>query len=217
METSKIKQYYQSDRIARDYDNERFSSFSGRTFDRLEKRAIGRVVDHVRRHIPNPRTLDAPCGTGRITELLLEQELSVLGGDISTAMIDVARKRCESFGDRATFQQLDLEHLDLPDSSFDLATCIRLFHHLTSQQRMPILKELARVSARFVLTNYSLSSPYYRLRRHVKRRLDSGVSRTNATWPEIIAEASAAGLQVCKTQMVLPGVSEDIIVLLKVQ
>jgi ubiquinone/menaquinone biosynthesis C-methylase UbiE len=212
--TLPVKDQYQDEQVARGYDRERFASLVGRSFDFLEKRALGRALAQVRRAIPAPRVLDVPCGTGRITELLLGQGLEVTGADISPAMMAVAQTKCERFGCNVHFQTLDLDDLDLPDRAFDLVTCIRLFHHLDSEQRRRVLRELARVSARFVLVNVAFSSPYYRLRRRCKRRLGQGVSRTSSTWAEIEAEAAFAGLTVAARYFVLPYASEDLVVLL---
>lgn len=210
-----IKQHYQKEQIARTYDRERFSSVTGWTFNKLELRALRDVLEKVRRAIPQPRVLDIPCGTGRITELWLGEGLEVLGGDISEAMLAIAREKCGGFDHTLGFRQLDLDHVDMPDGSFELVTCIRLFHHLETGERAAILRELARVSARFVLINVSYSSRIYRLRRRLKRTLRQGVSRTSSTWDEIQNEARNARLRILKTRMVLPLLSEDMIVLLE--
>jgi len=141
--------------------------------------------------------------------------LTVTGGDISTAMIAVARQKCSRFATRAAWRQLDLDQLDVPDNAFDLVTCIRLFHHLESDARARTLRELARVAKRHVMVNVAYSSPVYRMRRRVKRALGQGVSRTSSTWDEIVREASAAGLHVEATRFVCPLVSEDLIVLFR--
>lgn len=213
MSSATVKQHYQNERVAREYDRKRFSSFAGRTFDALEKRALRKVLNLARRDIPQPRTLDVPCGTGRITQLWLQEGLQVVGGDISQAMLNVAREKCASFGPRASFDRLDLDRLNLPDDCFDLVTCIRLFHHLASPARTAILRELSRVSSRFVLVNVSYSSAFYRLRRRVKRTLGQGVSRTSSTWSEIQNEAREAGLGLKHARMVARGLSEDMILL----
>lgn len=210
-----VKQYYQDQAVARAYDRQRFHGLVGRTFDYLEKRAIGRLVRRVRRLIPHPRVLDVPCGTGRITELLLAEGLEGAAGDISPAMMEVARERCGPRGVSLTFQRLDLDALELPDSCFDLVTCIRLFHHLESVDRARILRELARVTRRFVLVNVALSTSFYRLRRRLKRALRQGVSRTNSTWEEIRREAAVAGLVVRNYRFILPYLSEDLVLLLE--
>ncbi len=211
MTASFVKQHYQDESVARSYDRARFTDLPGRVFDRLEKRALRKAVRKVVALAPGPRVLDVPCGTGRITALLLADGLDVTAGDISQAMLDVARTKCAGFGHRVAFRQLDLDALELPGASFDLVTCIRLFHHLDTHERERILRELARVSRRFVLVNVSYSSPYYRLRRRVKRRLGQGVSATSSTWAEIQREASTAGLKIHAADFVLRFATEDLV------
>jgi ubiquinone/menaquinone biosynthesis C-methylase UbiE len=212
--TLPVKDQYLDEQVAHGYDRERFTSLVGRIFDFLEKRALGKALACVRRAVAMPRVLDVPCGTGRITEFLLSQGLAVTGADISPAMMAVARAKCARFGRQAHFQPLDLDSLDVPDGAFDLVSCVRLFHHLNTAQRRRVLRELARVSARFVLVNVAFSSPYYRLRRRWKRQLGQGVSRTSSTWAEIEAEAAFAGLAVAARYFVLPYASEDLVLLL---
>ena len=215
MSTTTVKHAYQNEIVAHDYDRERFANFAGRVFDRLEKRALRAMVRQVLSHTPTPSVLDVPCGTGRITELLLQEGLNTTGGDISTQMIDVAQRKLRRFGRQVTFQQLDLDALALPENSFNLVTCIRLFHHLHTDERATVLEQLARVSNRYVIINVSYSSPYYRLRRQVKRCLGQGVSRTSTTWRQLEHEAAYAGLRISSWRFVLPGISEDMIVLLE--
>jgi ubiquinone/menaquinone biosynthesis C-methylase UbiE len=210
-----VKDHYLDNSVAQDYDRERFSGVIGRTFHRLERRTLVSVVGLVTKEVPQPRVLDIPCGTGRITELLLEQGLTVTGGDISPAMIQVAREKLARFGSRASWRQLDLDRLDLEDNSFDLVTCIRLLHHLHTDARARVLREIARVTRRFVLINVSFSSPVYRLRRRVKRALGQGVSTASSTWAEIERETAAAGLRVQEHRMVWPLLSEDLVLLLR--
>ncbi len=210
-----IKQYYQNKTVARGYDRARFSGAVGRTFDRIEKRALASVVRAVTRDIPNPIVLDIPCGTGRITELLLSQGLTVIGGDISHEMIEVAKEKCARFESHVSWQQLDLDELALETNSIDIATCIRLFHHLDTMARARILGELARVTRRYVVVNVSFSSPIYRLRRRVKRILRQGVSTTSSTWAEIQRECAEAGLRISSRRFVMPLVSEDVILVLE--
>jgi ubiquinone/menaquinone biosynthesis C-methylase UbiE len=208
------KAHYQNMGVARRYDRERFSSWVGRAFDGLEKRAIRRLLTRGA-HDLTGAVLDCPCGTGRITELLLDLGYTVTGGDISEAMLDVARQKCVRAGDQVVFRQLDLDGLDLADGAFGLISCIRLFHHIGTEVRSRILRELARVSSRYVLINVAVSTPYYRLRRRVKRWLGQGVSRAGSTWAEIAQEAKAAGLTLHDFQYVCRFGSEDLILLFR--
>lgn len=57
--------------------------------------------------------LDAGCGTGRVTENLLERLPGgrVVALDASTAMLEEAQKRLARFGDRVSFVECDLTEL----------------------------------------------------------------------------------------------------------
>jgi ubiquinone/menaquinone biosynthesis C-methylase UbiE len=215
MTSSAIKHAYTDAAVADAYDGERFDNVIGRTFDRLEKRALARIVGRVTREVPSPAVLDVPCGTGRITEWLLARGFDVTGGDISPEMLRVARAKCDRFGAQASWRPMDLDRLDVEDETYDLVTCIRLFHHLDTVERRPILRELARVTRRFVVVNVSFSSPVYRLRRRVKRALRQGISRQSSTESEIAAEAAAAGLRLEARSFVWPLVSEDLVLLMR--
>ena len=54
--------------------------------------------------------LDAGCGTGRVTELLLDRfpSADVIAVDVSSAMIEQARPRLERYGNRITLMQQSL-------------------------------------------------------------------------------------------------------------
>lgn len=168
-----IKDQYLDQTVARDYDRERFSSPVGRTFDRLEKRALRAAMRRARSLSPASAVLDIPCGTGRITELWLQE------------------------------------------GSADVVTCIRLMHHLHTDARGRILRELARVSRRFVLINVSWSSPWYRARRRLKRALGQGISTASTSAAELAQELAGAGLRVEARWFVWPLVSEDLVLLLR--
>ncbi|MFP4145100.1 MAG: methyltransferase domain-containing protein [Phycisphaeraceae bacterium] len=213
--TQAVKYAYFDPTVARNYDRERFTNVPGRVFDRLEKRALAGLIRQVVTEFEHPRILDAPCGTGRITRLLLEEGLDVTAGDVSEPMIEVARQKLGRYADYTDFRRLDLDDLDVEENSFDLVTCIRLFHHLETDERAAVLAQVAKATRRYVVVNISYSSPYYRFRRWVKRRLGQGVSRTCSTWREMEAEAARAGLTIRDWRWVLPGVSEDLLVLLE--
>ncbi len=214
MKASALKEHYKNEAVADSYDRDRFHSFSGSTFDRLEKRAIWRLLAPLSATLQKGKTLDVPCGTGRITEFLLQKGLQVTGGDISEAMIAKASSKCHHFGSQVEFRHLDLDALDLPSNSFQLVTCIRLFHHLATKVRAQILKELARVSSGYVLVNVSYDSAYYRCRRRLKQFMGQGISKCSSSWPELIEESYGAGLRIDRIAFVCRPVSEDLVLLL---
>ena len=213
--TKIVRQAYEDLQVAQNYDRERFISLAGRVFDYLEKTTIKNLLRRAQRQSHVSTVLDIPCGTGRITDLFLEQGLHVLGGDISQEMIGVARAKLFRFGDRVDFERLDLDQLDLPTSSYDLVSCIRLFHHLETKERSSVMQDLARVSRKYVLVNVSYSSPFYRQRRRLKKLLGQGISRTSSTWAEIRHESRKAGLQIVGFCFIFPFLDEDLVLLLE--
>ena len=62
--------------------------------------------------------VDVACGTGKMTKLLLERGLKVLGVDASEDMLAVARTKC-----KATFVKQDMKRLSLAHP-VDMAVCV---------------------------------------------------------------------------------------------
>src|SRR6266540_2760673 len=58
--------------------------------------------------------LDAGCGSGRVTAGLLERlpRGHVIAADLSATMLAEARQTLAPFGDRVTFLEVDLQHID---------------------------------------------------------------------------------------------------------
>ena len=61
------------------------------------------------------------CGAGRTTIPLAEMGLDVVGIDISSPMVRVARQQAGLVGVRADFQVMDSMQLEFPEASFDVA------------------------------------------------------------------------------------------------
>jgi trans-aconitate 2-methyltransferase len=74
--------------------------------------------------------LDAGCGTGRVTELLLARlpRGHVVALDASPAMLEQARGRLATFGDQVTYVQADLERPLPIDEPVDAVLSTATFH-----------------------------------------------------------------------------------------
>lgn len=83
---------------------------------------------------PDSCLLDAGCGPGLVAEAFLNAGHRVFGVDLSTEMIDRARRRCQPFGDRAEFSNRALESLreDGDRPKFDAAVSRYVLHHVPS-------------------------------------------------------------------------------------
>ncbi|MEH1930938.1 class I SAM-dependent methyltransferase [Nostoc sp.] len=78
------------------------------------------------------RILDAGCGTGVGTEYLvhLNPQASVVGIDLSTGALAVAKERCQRSGaNRVEFHHLSLFDVEQLTGEFDLINCVGVLHH----------------------------------------------------------------------------------------
>lgn len=90
-------------------------------------------------------TLDAGCGHGICSVVLSEIAQSVTAIDLSPACIETARQQAEKFDRRnMSFGVQDLQHLDLPDSQFDLVWCWGVA--MMAPDPMAVIHNLMRVT-----------------------------------------------------------------------
>jgi 2-polyprenyl-3-methyl-5-hydroxy-6-metoxy-1,4-benzoquinol methylase len=161
--------HYKDVAVAERYDRERFSSVAGRVFNALERRELLRAF----RDVPTTATvLDLPCGTGRLAEALLGAGYRVEGVDISRPMLDVAGRKLQRFGPRFTTRVGDVHELARSErGTYDVALCARVLMHFPLEQQIAFLRSVATLAKGTVVLSQSLSSPYQRARRGVKRLL----------------------------------------------
>ncbi|MFS0519651.1 class I SAM-dependent methyltransferase [Nostoc sp. UIC 10607] len=94
------------------------------------------------------RILDAGCGTGVGTEYLvhLNPQASVVGIDLSTGALAVAKERCQRSGaTRVEFHHLSLFDVEQLSGEFDLINCVGVLHHTSDPIRgiQALAKKLA--------------------------------------------------------------------------
>jgi len=119
--------------------------------------------------------LDAPCGYGRFSGLLLEEGVRLVASDLSFHMLERAVEKKEGLrhlgGAVADFRR----GLPFKSGVFDYVFSIRLFHHLHSEEdRGAVLREFARVAREgIILSFYQAKGPHAlqrKLRRLFKRK-----------------------------------------------
>lgn len=209
----KAKYVYKDENEALNYDKVRFKNIKGKIIDRFEKRLIHKAIKKTGLHVP-ARILDIPCGTGRISIDLALKGFELVGVDVSKAMVREAKKKIENLciKNRISLQIGDAEALSFEDSNFDIVVCLRLFGHLPTDTRLSVLKEMSRVSKKFVITAYYNRSSIQGLLRRRKR------NKKNIYWNpvninQIDKELEKASLKRIAIFNILPGVSETVIVL----
>jgi len=145
------KEFYRDEAVARDYDFHRLGSRKRRRRDAREWRTILRALEHtdgVR------TTLDVPCGTGRFAKRLAERGFRVVGSDLSVEMMDVARSKIEPDDKVTGFVQADAESLPFRDDALDCVISVRFLFHVEAGSRLRILREMRRVSRRWLVLDY---------------------------------------------------------------
>jgi trans-aconitate 2-methyltransferase len=104
-------------------------SWDGAAYDRLSTpmEQLGREVMERLELRGDEMILDAGCGSGRLTQLLLERVPNgrVVGVDASASMIEAARER---LGDGADLRVADLVGLDLGEETVDVVFSTATFH-----------------------------------------------------------------------------------------
>jgi ubiquinone/menaquinone biosynthesis C-methylase UbiE len=207
---------WKSRSVAEHYDERRFTSFGGWLYDRMEKHVVASCLDAGQKIAPINSVLDLACGTGRMSEYLATRGYQLACGDISEEMLGVAKKRLSLAGfNDVVFFQLDIYKTGQADGSHDCVTAFRLFQHLTSEQRGQALREMARVSRRFVLVNMMYTSAYYRFVTKLRRILGRYTTRYTSSRSEIDQEVGYAGLRIVKSVFTQPGFNGDLVLLLE--
>jgi ubiquinone/menaquinone biosynthesis C-methylase UbiE len=97
---------------------------------------------------PEPRILDAGCGTGEAASRLAElfPQARVLGVDIIDHHLELARSRYAELAPRLTFEHQSVFELAAADGSFDLTVCRHVIQSIPHPDR--VIAELARVTRR---------------------------------------------------------------------
>jgi ubiquinone/menaquinone biosynthesis C-methylase UbiE len=88
--------------------------------------------------------LDAGVGTGRNFRFY-PAGATVLGIDVSPAMLNRAERRRSTANAAVELRQMDVTALHVPDRSFDAAVATFLFCVLPDELQVPALRELGRV------------------------------------------------------------------------
>jgi ubiquinone/menaquinone biosynthesis C-methylase UbiE len=189
------KQFYQDESVAADYDSHRFKSKRRAARNECKWEAIQSALK-VTRDVKS--MLDVPCGTGRFTPDLSRQGYHMVGADISLPMMSEAQKLD---GGEALYGYVlaDAESLPFPDNSLDCILSIRFMHHIDPGTRIRILRDMARVSCRWVIIDYRHRYSFRYRMRAIKLKL--GLTKRvlpRVSHDELNDEFSAAGIDIVK-------------------
>ncbi|MDH3260667.1 MAG: class I SAM-dependent methyltransferase [Acidimicrobiia bacterium] len=164
---------------------------------------------------PQPRwqVLDVGCGTGTGMAPYVEAGCTVIGVDVSDAMLERATAR---LGDRAEFHLTDGGALPFDGGRFDLITTSMVLHEVPADARADLVTEMARVAkpdGRLLFIDFRFGSlrgwkgPTFRALSVVIERLSGHYSgyrsfKTSGGVPAVVDEA---GLNIDREKIVAGG------------
>lgn len=113
-----------------------------RFFAGLQWRSVTRMLGS--HELEGAAALDVGCGFGRWTRWLAAHGARAVGVDPTEGMLAAARRASKPSVD-VEYRRMSATSLDVPDGSFDLATCITVIQHLRPEEQEAAVAELARV------------------------------------------------------------------------
>lgn len=174
---------------ARQYEQKRFAHrYRTRRLDKFEKAFARRLCQMVgsEGHI-----VDVPCGSGRFFDIFSKAK-SLTMIDYSAGMLKTVEERY-GIAENVRMIQADIASLPLDDNSADLCFCMRLFHHMKDDQtRSGALKELARVSKKYVALSFYNKNC---LRFYWRKTLGKKIRGNYVTFGHIVNLAEQTGLE----------------------
>jgi len=137
---------YLSERSARLYDYQVEVLFGG-SADAMRRQALVPIHHFLLdRRIADCRLIDIACGTGRFLTFVKDNypRLGVTALDISPYYLARARRNLQCWS-RVDYVEAAIESNDLPAATFDIATCIYLFHELPAGLHADVARSIARI------------------------------------------------------------------------
>jgi SAM-dependent methyltransferase len=203
-----------------DYERRRYRGLDQRIVHRREVKILRTMlglVEDASPTTPSAYALDAPCGYGRFSALLLERQARLVSCDLSLAMVERAIRR----GDISTVPMGTAcnmtEGLPFQPGVFRLILSMRLFHHLhQSEERLSVLREFARTSAGWLILSFYQVNPLHRIQRKLRRKIKRSKTRIKMiTRREFEEETEEAGFRVVRVVPLFRGIHAHHIALLK--
>jgi SAM-dependent methyltransferase len=216
---SSVKVPFKEQEVA-DYERRRFRGWDQKIVHGREvkilKKMMRKIVD-LSPAQPLGYALDAPCGYGRFSGLLLERNDRLVSCDLSPAMVERAVKR-EGVSTVPMGIVCDMiEGLPFKPNVFRLILSMRLFHHLhESEERRNVLREFARTSAGWLILSFYQVNPLHRIQRKLRRKIKRSKTRIKMIKRrEFEEEVEEAGFEVVRVLPLFRGIHSHHIALLK--
>jgi len=203
-----------------DYERRRYRGIDQRIVHRRETRILRRMLEIAGAEPPAERrglALDAPCGYGRFSGLLLEAGYRPISCDLSLAMVRRARVKDPISHNPMGIVGNVTQGLPVRDGAFPLVFSLRFFHHLhRPEERRAALSEFARAGSGWLILSFYRSNILHQAQRALRRRVKRTKTRIKMiTSREFKDETAAAGFRVVRVSPLFRGIHAHHIALLK--
>ncbi len=120
-------------------------------YDQWYETKLGKFVDDVETNLgfslfrpkPGMHILDVGCGTGNFSIKLAEMGCKVIGIDISSEMLEIAKEKAKKRGLDIEFHVMDVYRLEFEDNTFDGVFSMAAFEFIEKPKKA--YKEMYRV------------------------------------------------------------------------
>ncbi len=194
---------------AKVYEEKRFGRlYKTRKVNRFEKTFAKNMYEMVGREAI---IVDVPCGSGRFFEIFSKARKLIMV-DYSENMLNAAKEKFE-IGENAQMLRGEISNLPLEDDVAELCFCMRLFHHMkTDEIRLNALKELARISNKYVALSFYNKNC---LRYYWRKMLGKKIRGNYITFDHILGLAKQIGLEAVERFPKLNLVEQQCLVVFK--
>jgi 2-polyprenyl-3-methyl-5-hydroxy-6-metoxy-1,4-benzoquinol methylase len=114
----------------------------------FEKRAVARLL----KYTEGDSIIDIPCGSGKLNPILKTTGCNIISADASPQMIKFAKEGASTSFD---FLLTDIRFISLKSESIDILISNRFLHRIPAENHEIILKELFRISRKYVVLYFS--------------------------------------------------------------
>jgi SAM-dependent methyltransferase len=217
--SSSANRTFGEDEVA-DYERRRYRGLDQRIVHGRELRILRRILSLIERETPDlipARALDAPCGYGRFSRLLLARGYRLVSSDLSAAMVRRARtKDTISIFPMGIVANLT-QGLPFRSGAFSVILSMRFFHHLhDAADRRRALEEFAHSSSSWLILSYYQANRLHLLQRKMRRAVKRSRTRIKMiTKDELESEARAAGFEIVRIVPLFRGIHAHHIALLR--
>jgi SAM-dependent methyltransferase len=194
---------YNSPEGAADYLQKFERHWTERVNNWNEQRLLQRLLRSASITGLNGLALDLPCGYGRLYYILSDLGVSIVEGDWSFNLLGAAR--LFHAADRnspppAGYVRATAFNLPFRDRSFELVLSVRLCHHIREhQERVQYLREIMRVSRKWLLFTYFDTASIKNRTHDFRRRLNGKRSKWTLDSQEVREIARSAGFDVVQS------------------